>query len=271
MRILKWQAIKKIQEILNRYGWKLPLLEPIEQLPVGLQQRVEIVKLLYRDSNILILDEPTAVLTPSEAEELFSNLRELKTQGKTIILITHKLKEVMKIADKATVMRAGAVVAERDISQTSASELAELMVGRKVNLSRQVQPATFAGQPYVVAKNIFPDSDLQIYAGEIVGIAGVEGNGQKELIESLVFPGRNWSENTKVTIASQDISGWSTESLRKNGLGVLAQDRLAESLAPQFSAWENYLIGQDWRENFQHLGFLKNSQIKNNCLANFHR
>ena len=130
-----------------------------------------------------------------------------------------------------------------------------------------MQPATFAGQPYVVAKNIFPDSDLQIHAGEIVGIAGVEGNGQKELIESLVFPGRNWSENTKVTIASQDISGWSTESLRKNGLGVLAQDRLAESLAPQFSAWENYLIGQDWRENFQHFGFLKNSQIKNNCLA----
>src|SRR6185503_16661203 len=187
-------ARKELERLARDHGLEVDPDKAIDELPVGLQQRVEILKALYRGADVLILDEPTGVLTPNEAEHLFRILRQLKEQGKTIVLITHKLKEIMAVTDRVSVMRRGEMVATLDTSETSPEQLAELMVGRRV-LLRVVKAEREPGRTVLEVKNLVVKDQVGtpkvngisfvVRAGEIVGIAGVAGNGQSELLEAI--------------------------------------------------------------------------------------
>ncbi len=225
----------------------------IEDLSVGHQQRVEILKALYREADILILDEPTGVLTPSEADHLFRILRGLKEQGKTIILITHKLREIMDITDEVSVMRRGEMVATRTTSETSPTELAELMVGRKVLLRVEKTPATPGEETLRVEGLRLRDGqgverlrglDFSIRAGEIVGIAGVAGNGQSELLEALAglreAQGRAWLRGAPLPLSGP---GCDAQSRRAARIAHVPEDRHRRGLVLNFHAWENTALG----------------------------
>ena len=186
---------KKVQELNDRFGFNVNPQSLIWQIPVGVQQKVEILKVLMRQAKILILDEPTAVLTPNEVEELFTSIRMLADSGYSIILITHKMSEVMTYADRVTVMRLGEVIGSVNVKETTEEELAHMMVGRDVHLKRQIQPKE-AGRPLLEIDHLRVKNDkglpavdgisFAVHAGEIVGIAGVDGNGQLELGEAIV-------------------------------------------------------------------------------------
>ncbi len=225
----------------------------IEDLSVGHQQRVEILKALYREANILILDEPTGVLTPSEADHLFRILRGLKEQGKTIILITHKLREIMGITDEVSVMRRGEMVATRKTSETSPTELAELMVGRKVLLRVEKPPANprddvlkVKGLRLVDAQKVerLRGLDFSIRAGEIVGIAGVAGNGQSELLEVLAglrpAEGEAWLRGAPLPLSGP---GCDAQARRGQRVAHVPEDRHRRGLVLNFHAWENIALG----------------------------
>lgn len=254
-------ARKKLESLMREYGLEAPLDALVEEIPVGIQQRVEILKLLYRDSNVLILDEPTAVLTPAEVEAFFRILRGMAGRGKTILLITHKLKEVMAIADRVTVFRAGKAVAERTIAETNVKELAELMVGRALAAGESgVRPAPRVESVLVLdglrARN--PNSRLQsatlrVRAGEIVGIAGVEGNGQGELLEAILF--RDARGEGRIEVLGKDARDLDADQLRGIGVAILPQDRQAEALALDWSLRENFLLGR--HEKFRSGFFLQ--------------
>jgi ABC-type uncharacterized transport system ATPase subunit len=225
----------------------------VEDLSVGHQQRVEILKALYREADILILDEPTGVLTPSEADHLFRILRGLKDQGKTIILITHKLREIMDVTDDVSVMRRGEMVATRPTAQTSPTELAELMVGRKV-LLRVEKPPARPGKVVLQVDNLrVVDSQgverlrgisLNVRAGEILGIAGVAGNGQSELLE--VLAGLRDAEG-QAQLRGEDLPlagpGAGAISRRRQGVAHVPEDRHRRGLVLRFMAWENMALG----------------------------
>ncbi|GAA0923218.1 ABC transporter ATP-binding protein [Nonomuraea longicatena] len=241
----------------------------VEELGVGDRQRVEILKVLYRGARILILDEPTAVLVPQEVEELFDNLRELKADGLTVIFISHKLDEVLSIADAITVIRRGTTVASLPRSEiASARQLAELMVGSELptpeirestvtdRVALQVSGLTLGAGGYV--PNATPESlraagvrllldevSFEIRKGEILGIAGVEGNGQSELIEAIM--GMRQTHGT-VTLDGQDISGWSTLKRRESGIGYIPEDRHRQGLLLEASLWENRVLGHQTRK-----------------------
>ncbi|HLT16754.1 MAG TPA: ATP-binding cassette domain-containing protein, partial [Acidimicrobiales bacterium] len=219
-------------------------------LGVGDRQRVEILKVLYRGARILILDEPTAVLVPSEVDELFANLAELKQEGVTILFISHKLDEVLKVADSITVIRAGTTVTSVSPQDVTARDLAELMVGsdlptpearestvtdRVVLSVRGLTVASGTGRPVV------EDVTFDIHAGEIVGIAGVEGNGQTELIEAII--GLQPLERGSVQLDGQDITEWSTRRRREEGVGYIPQDRHRHGLLLDAPLWENAALG----------------------------
>ena len=188
------KAIHDVKEISEKYGFAIDPNSVIEDISVGQQQRVEILKALYRGAEILILDEPTAVLTPQEIEELGTIIRNLEKEGKSVILITHKLKEVMSMSDRVTIIRRGKVTGTVNTKETSIDELAELMVGRKVNLTVDKQPAVIKGEILKIENLCANDQrglpavdnlNLTVYGGEILGIAGVDGNGQSEFLEVL--------------------------------------------------------------------------------------
>ena len=225
----------------------------IEDLSVGHQQRVEILKALYRQADILILDEPTGVLTPAEADHLFRILEGLKREGKTIILITHKLREIMEVTDEVSVMRRGEMVATRVTAQTSPTELAELMVGRKVLLRVEKTPAQ-PGDPVLQLENLrVVDSQgveklrgisLDIRAGEILGIAGVAGNGQSELLEVLAglrpAEGKARLRGTPFPLSG---SGADAQTRRAQRIAHVPEDRQRRGLVMNFHAWENIAFG----------------------------
>lgn len=227
----------------------------IEEIGVGMQQRVEILKALYRKADILILDEPTGVLTPAEADHLFRILRNLKEQGKTIILITHKLREIMEITDEVSVMRRGQMVASVTTAETSPQQLAELMVGRKVLLQVEKPPAK-VGETIVEIRNLkYSDAkgvqrlrgiNLDLRAGEILGIAGVAGNGQSELLSILggIIEGEGEGEirykGQPLAVSGKQANG---KERRRVGIGHIPEDRHAEGLILEFPAWENAAFG----------------------------
>ncbi|TCP39930.1 ABC transporter ATP-binding protein [Rhodovulum marinum] len=225
----------------------------IEELGVGMKQRVEILKALYRQADILILDEPTGVLTPAEADHLFRILKNLKSEGKTIILITHKLREIMAITDTVSVMRRGQMTATLETAQTSPEELAELMVGRKVLLRIDKKPAT-PGRTVLEVENLrVTDEDgverlkgvsLNVRAGEILGIAGVAGNGQSQLLEVLggMIPGTG---TVRINGDAIDLTGRHSDgqSRRARGIAHVPEDRQREGLIMPFMAWENVVFG----------------------------
>ncbi|NLR74111.1 ABC transporter ATP-binding protein [Leeia aquatica] len=227
----------------------------VGELGVGLQQRVEILKALYRGADILILDEPTAVLTPQEADHLFRILQALKAQGKTVILITHKLREVMDVTDAVTVMRAGAVVGNVQTADVSKEILADLMVGRKVNMQVEKQVRA-AGAPVLQVRDLslvdnrgvklLDKLNFEVRAGEVVGIAGVSGNGQSELME--VLAGMTEASEGVILYKGQDISRLKGKLprpalLRQMGIGHVPEDRSREGLIKSFSNFENGILG----------------------------
>ena len=232
----------------------------IEDLPVGLQQRVEILKALYRGADILILDEPTGVLTPAEADHLFNVLRQLRDEGKTIILITHKLREVMAITDNVSVMRQGEMVATRKTSETSVAELAELMVGRRVLLTVEKGEAKPADTRLTVDNLTVKDSrgvimvndvSLQLGAGEIVGIAGVAGNGQSQLLEAIT--GIRKAVSGRITLNGETLDPTKPgdpRQLRRKGMAHVPEDRHHMGLVLPFEENENAILGYQDDEAF---------------------
>ncbi|BCG78376.1 ABC transporter ATP-binding protein [Mesorhizobium sp. 113-3-3] len=247
------KARSELERLEREYGLEVDPDAIIEELPVGLQQRVEILKALYRGAEILILDEPTGVLTPAEADHLFRILKQLKEQGKTVVLITHKLREIMAITDNVSVMRQGTMVATRETSKTTVGELAELMVGRRV-LLRVEKGEAEAGAVKLAVKNLtvkdsrgvtmVDDISFDLRAGEIVGIAGVAGNGQSELLEAISGIRRAVSGSVMLDGKPIDLTGAADPGeLRDRGLAHVPEDRHHVGLVLAFEENENSILG----------------------------
>ncbi|CAH2395609.1 ABC transporter ATP-binding protein [Mesorhizobium ventifaucium] len=247
------KARSELERLEREYGLEVDPDAIIEELPVGLQQRVEILKALYRGAEILILDEPTGVLTPAEADHLFRILRQLKEQGKTIVLITHKLREIMAITDTVSVMRQGTMVATRQTTKTTVGELAELMVGRRV-LLRVEKGEAEAGGVKLAVKNLtvrdsrgvtmVDDVSFDVRAGEIVGIAGVAGNGQSEMLEAISGIRRAVSGSVMLDGKPIDLTGAADPGeLRDRGLAHVPEDRHHVGLVLAFEENENSILG----------------------------
>jgi simple sugar transport system ATP-binding protein len=245
-----------LQQLMQDTGLHIDLDKKVGDLPVGDQQRLEILKALYRGARILILDEPTAVLTPHETEHLFTVLRKLKGEGCTILLITHKLKEVMRLCDHVTVMRAGRVVDELPIANASLESLAQAMVGRRVHLGREGRASNQTGEVVLHAQGLsftdrfgvqrLRDVDITLNAGEIVGIAGVSGNGQSELLD--VLSGMLEPREGHLSLVGQEfaVGRWlDPKAARHLGLAHVPEDRHARALVLGFEAWESAVLGYE--------------------------
>jgi len=283
--VLLKTSLQNAREILRQLAQEYELeVDPdavIEDLSVGHQQRVEILKALYRKAEILILDEPTGVLTPSEADQLFRILRRLREEGKTIILITHKLREIMDITDTVSVMRRGEMTATVKTSDTSPQELAELMVGRKVLLRVDKAPAS-PKEVVLEIENLRVVDDagvervkginLNLRAGEVLGIAGVAGNGQSELLEVM---GGYQTASGKITVNGQeiDLTGKKSDgqSRRARGIAHVPEDRQSEGLIMDYAAWENVVFGYHRDTKFQSGLFMNNAAIKEDAAGKMER
>ena len=255
------RARKELKALADEYGLNVEPDAIIEEIGVGMQQRVEILKALYRRADILILDEPTGVLTPAEADQLFRILERLKEEGKTIILITHKLREIMDTTDTVSVMRRGEMTATVKTADTNPAELAELMVGRKVLLRVEKKPAE-VGKRVLEVKNLsvtddkgvlrLKGIDLHVNAGEILGIAGVAGNGQSELLEML---GGYESGTGSIIVNGEplDLTGAKSDgqSRRARGIAHVPEDRQREGLIMDYAAWENIAFGYHHDSKYQ--------------------
>ncbi len=253
LRETRRQARLKIDQIAREYEMEVDLDAIVGDLSVGLQQRVEILKALYRDADLLILDEPTGVLTPSEADHLFRILNQLRAQGKTIIIITHKLREIMAITDTVSVMRRGQMSDSIFTKDTNPKELARLMVGRDVNLEVNKAPAS-VGETVLSVKNLnyvnddgirkLNDISFNIRSGEILGVAGVAGNGQTELLEILAGMRPASSGNVNYQSHSLDISRKANPGQRRTrGIAHIPEDRHRRGLIKPFTTWENTAFG----------------------------
>jgi general nucleoside transport system ATP-binding protein len=266
------EASAEITRISNAFGFGLDPDELVEDLGVGQRQRVEILKVLYRGAQIIILDEPTAVLVPQEVDALFENLRELRSSGRTILFISHKLDEVLAIADDITVMRRGATVGEADPKNTSKRQLAELMVGSEL-------PSPETGESTVTDHVLLELDDvgliderdrallkgisLTIHRGEVLGIAGVEGNGQEELVETIMGMRQGSGRVTgRISLDSQDIHGWDTRERREAGVAFIPADRHRHGLLLDFPLWENRVLGHQTSEPASERGFITRGPAK---------
>ena len=249
------EANRKVQDLADTYGFQIDPAAVIESLSVGEEQRVEILKALYRGVDILILDEPTAVLTPTETEALFANLRRLRDSGKTIVFISHKLDEVLAIADRITVLRRGKVVGETTPAATSKAALAEMMVGRPV-LFRLEKPQTRIGEPVLRLEDVHAGRlrglDLAVRAGEIVGVAGVEGNGQRDLADAIM--GLRHVESGRIVLGERDLTTMDTAAIRRAGTAFVPEDRQDQGLVLDMSLWENAVLGRQEEPEFSRRG-----------------
>jgi general nucleoside transport system ATP-binding protein len=258
-------AAGRVRELARSYGFAVDPRSRVEDLSVGEEQRVEILKALYRGVDLLILDEPTAVLTPSEADELFLNLRRLRDDGKTVVFISHKLDEVLTIADRITVLRRGGVVGETAPARTNKGELAEMMVGRPV-LFRMEKPDVEIGEPILKVEGlslgeVLSDVDLEVRSGEILGIAGVEGNGQRELAECLI--GLRPPDDGRITVEGTDVTGRSVAAVRAEGVAYIPEDRHDRGLVLDMTLWENAILGRQSKPALvSRLGVLAIRKIK---------
>jgi general nucleoside transport system ATP-binding protein len=239
-----------VKEISQRFGFHIPPDAVVEDLPVGIQQRVEVVKALYREADVLILDEPTAVLTPQETEELFKVMYALtRDLGTSIIFITHKLKEVMAVADRITVLRRGRAVGSTTPKETTHAELAAMMVGREVQLTVSKDTAE-PGEPVLEIEDLELYDDhgnavvrgvsLEVRAGEIVCLAGVQGNGQTELVEAIM--GLRPVSGGTIRVRGSDITGASPQDVLQAGVGHIPEDRQQDGLVLDFSIADNYVL-----------------------------
>jgi simple sugar transport system ATP-binding protein len=252
----KKAARAKVSELSERFGFDIDPDAVIEDLPVGAQQRVEIIKALSRDAKVLILDEPTAVLTPQETDELIAIMRELAASGTSIVFITHKLREVRAVADRITVIRRGAVVGQADPA-SSETELASMMVGRAVDLGVEKTPAT-PGEPVLSYRDVsvltesgqvaLDHVDLDVHAGEVVCVAGVQGNGQTELCEATL--GTIPINTGQIVLEGGDIASMSIRRRLEEGLGYIPEDRSEDGMISSFTISENMILDQYYRRPF---------------------
>ena len=255
--------VEKVRTLCAEYGLDVDPEARVEDCPVGAQQRVEILKTLYQSARVIIFDEPSAVLTPGEVDELIETMKRLAAAGKSLILITHKLNEVMAVADRVMVMRAGKLVAERARAQTSAEELSYLMIGRQI---RNPEPALQAPGEDVLrveglsmgsaaGKRVLNDVSLHVGTGEIVGIAGVSGNGQTELVRCIA--GLETDYAGRVTVCGQDVSRQRVNRVREAGLTHIPEDRYLWGSARDATLTENVLMGDEDSPRFSRRGVLR--------------
>jgi general nucleoside transport system ATP-binding protein len=263
------KARNKAHELAQKYGLKVPLDATVTTLPVAVRQQVEIVKALFKDTKILILDEPTAVLTPQESKDLYAALQRLNELGTTIIFITHKLNEVMEVADRVTVLRQGVVQGTLPISEVNRATLAEMMVGREVvfRVKKEYEKHEAAAPALEVDQVGLSEEErhwklrnvgFTVHKGEIVGLAGVAGNGQAELVE--IITGLRKPTTGTITIKGKQFAFVSTKEYRK-AASYVPQDRQEIGCSPAQSIWENVIIGRQNSEQFSHRGILKRKAI----------
>lgn len=262
------KAEKEVQELSNKYGLKVDARAKIQDISVGMQQRVEILKTLYRGAEVLIFDEPTAVLTPQEIIELMQIMKSLIAEGKSIILITHKLKEIMQICDRCTVIRKGKGIGTVNVADSSVDKLASLMVGRDVSFKTQKTPAQPKETILKVNNLHVKDSrkvemvkglNLEVRAGEIVGIAGVDGNGQSELIEAIT--GLKKAQNGSIELNGKAITNLSPRKVTESGVGHIPQDRHKFGLVLDFPIGENIVLQTYYKKPYSKYKVLNYKEI----------
>ena len=259
---------ERVTEIAEHFGFHVDPDALVEDLPVGVQQRVEIIKALSRDAGLLVFDEPTAVLTPQETDELMDIMRQLREAGKAIVFITHKLREVREVADRITVIRLGKVVGEADPSASNA-ELASMMVGRPVELTVHKDEPHLGDDALVVkdlrvvdpAGHVHVDGiSFTIRAGEVLAVAGVQGNGQTELTEALL--GLQDDVTGSITLDGQELVGRSTRKILDSGVGFIPEDRQVDGLVPNFTIAENLMLNRSFKSPFVKNGSLRISALR---------
>ncbi|MDC7228262.1 MAG: ABC transporter ATP-binding protein [Spirochaetales bacterium] len=257
------EAVRICREASEKYGLAVPAEKKIRDLPIGVRQRVEILKALARNAEVLILDEPTAVLTPQETDVLFKTLDGLKAAGKTIIFITHKLSEVTRVADRITVMRDAQAIITRDMDDLDEVKIASLMVGRKINTERIPAPVKIGSVKLSVRDLKYTNSDgvealkgidLDVRSGEILGLAGVEGNGQTELVE--IIAGLMAPDSGSVTIDGTSVLSLTPRQIREAGLAHIPEDRMENGVAEVASVEENLIVDRYYKPEYNTRGRL---------------
>ena len=264
---------KKLLELSEKYKLKVNPDALISNISVGMQQRVEILKMLYRDAEILIFDEPTAVLTPQEIEELMSIMKDLASEGKSIILITHKLKEIKEVADKCSVLRKGKYIGTVDVKDTSVEKMAEMMVGREVSFEVDKTDAVpketvlkvdeLSVFNHRLNKDVLTNVSFEVKRGEILCIAGIEGNGQTQLVKAIT--GLMPISHGSVNISGKDISNSSVRERNLSGISHIPEDRHKHGLILDYSVEENLILQTYFLDKFQQKGFLKFEAIRENA------
>ena len=265
----KKEARKKVEELSEKYGLKVDLDAKVEDITVGMQQRVEILKMLYRDNEILIFDEPTAVLTPQEIEELMATMKEFAKEGKSILFISHKLNEIMEVADRVTVLRKGKYVGTVNTCDTDKQSLSNMMVGRPVQLEvvkDEARPGEtvlkvehLSVPSHTHKKDAVHDVSFEARAGEIVCIAGIDGNGQTELVYGLT--GLEKCSGGTVTLCGHDISH-ATIRQRGENMSHIPEDRHKHGLVLDFTLEQNLVLQRFREPRFQHMGFIKPAAVR---------
>lgn len=265
-------AKKKVMELSERYNLKVDLEALVSDITVGMQQRVEILKMLYRDNEILILDEPTAVLTPQEIDELMDILKKLVQEGKSIIFITHKLNEIKEVADRCTVLRRGKLEGVIEVGSTEKETMSEMMVGRKVNLKVDKKPSTPKEAVLSVnnltvkskrqgqTKHVVSNVSFEVKKGEIVCIAGIDGNGQTEVVQAIT--GLGAMEKGQIFLGDVDITKETIRYKNTHGLGHIPEDRHKHGLVLDYTLGENLVLQEYFTKEYQSHGFLKFNRIK---------
>lgn len=266
----KAEARKKVMALSEKYGLRVDPDALISDISVGMQQRVEILKMLYRDNEILIFDEPTAVLTPQEIDELMEIMRGFKKEGKSILFITHKLNEIMAVADRCTVLRKGKCMGTVDIKDTTKEELSRMMVGRDVQLQVDKKPAN-PGEVVLDVENVTMHNaqhkkdavrnvSFQVHAGEIVCLAGIEGNGQTEFVYGLT--GLEKISSGKITLDGKNITNESIRQRSKDGMSHIPEDRHKHGLVLDYSLENNMVLQRYWQPEFQKGGFIRSDKVR---------
>ncbi|MGG2064869.1 ABC transporter ATP-binding protein [Bacillus sp. S14(2024)] len=262
------EAAKEIKKLSEQYGLAVDPYAKIEDISVGMQQRVEILKTLYRGAEILIFDEPTAVLTPQEIQELIHIMKKLVQEGKSIILITHKLKEIMEVCNRCTIIRKGKGIGTVDVANTDENKLAELMVGRQVSFKTEKSDAKPREDVLKISNLVVHDArqlptvkglDLTVRAGEIVGIAGIDGNGQSELIEAIT--GLRKVESGSITLREKDVTNWPVRRITEEGVGHIPEDRHKHGLVLDFSIGDNMVLQTYYKNPYSKKGVLNFSKV----------
>jgi simple sugar transport system ATP-binding protein len=266
----KAEARKKVIALSEKYGLKVDPDALVSDISVGMQQRVEILKMLYRDNEILIFDEPTAVLTPQEIDELMEIMRGFKAEGKSILFITHKLNEIIAVADRCTVLRKGKYMGTVDIQGTTKEELSRMMVGRDVQLQVDKQPSTPGDvvldvqhttmTSSVHKKKVVNDVSFQVRQGEIVCLAGIEGNGQTEFVYGLT--GLEKFESGSVTLCGKDITHASIRERSKEGMSHIPEDRHKHGLVLDYSLENNIVLQRYWQPEFQNHSIIRKDKVR---------